>query len=124
MTITAPNEKASEVEKRDDLVTLTIDDVEVSVPTGTLEIRAAELIGVEVARICDHPLLAPVGACRQCLVEVPDGGNGRAIPKPQAFCTLELSAGMKIKTQLTSPVADKAQHGMLDMLLINHPLDC
>ena len=116
----------STVEKRDDtdLITLTIDDVEVSVPKGTLAIRAAELIGVAVPRFCDHPLLDPVGACRQCLVEVPDGGNGRAIPKPQASCTLEVAAGMKIKTQLTSPVADKAQHGMLEMLLINHPLDC
>ena len=55
---------------------------------------------------------------------MPDGGNGRPIPKPQASCTLEVAPGMKIKTQLTSPVADKAQHGMLEMLLINHPLDC
>ena len=93
-------------------------------PKGTLAIRAAELIGVEVPRFCDHPLLDPVGACRQCLVEVPDGGNGRPIPKPQASCTLEVAPGMKIKTQLTSPVAGKAQHGNLEFLLINHPLDC
>ena len=117
---------SSALRERDntDLITLTIDDVEVSVPKGTLAIRAAELIGVAVPRFCDHPLLDPVGACRQCLVEVPDGGNGRPIPKPQASCTLEVAPGMKIKTQLTSPVADKAQHGMLEMLLINHPLDC
>jgi NADH-quinone oxidoreductase subunit G len=115
---------AADLEKREDLVTLTIDDVEVSVPKGTLAIRAAELIGVEVPRFCDHPLLDPVGACRQCLVEVPDGGNGRPIPKPQASCTLEVAPGMKIKTQLSSPVADKAQHGNLEFLLINHPLDC
>jgi NADH-quinone oxidoreductase subunit G len=114
----------ADLEKREDLVTLTIDDVEVSVPKGTLVIRAAELIGVEVPRFCDHPLLDPVGACRQCLVEVPDGGNGRPIPKPQASCTLEVAPGMKIKTQLSSPVADKAQHGNLEFLLINHPLDC
>ena len=113
-----------DVEKREDLVTLTIDDVEVSVPKGTLVIRAAELIGVEIPRFCDHPLLDPVGACRQCLVEVPDGGNGRPIPKPQASCTLEVAPGMKVKTQLTSPVADKAQHGNMEFLLINHPLDC
>ena len=81
----------SDLEKREDLITLTIDDVEVSVPKGTLVIRAAELIGVEVPRFCDHPLLEPVGACRQCLVEVPDGGNGRPIPKPQASCTLEVA---------------------------------
>ena len=93
-------------------------------PKGTLVIRAAELIGVEVPRFCDHPLLDPVGACRQCLVEVPDGGNGRPIPKPQASCTLEVAAGMKIKTQLTSPIAEKAQQGNMEFLLINHPLDC
>src|SRR5215217_978305 len=122
MTVTA--NRPADVEKREDLVTLTIDDVEVSVPKGTLVIRAAELIGVDIPRFCDHPLLDPVGACRQCLVEVPDGGNGRPIPKPQASCTLEVAPGMKIKTQLSSPVADKAQHGNLEFLLINHPLDC
>ena len=57
-------------------VTLTIDGVEVAVPKGTLVIRAAEQIGIEIPRFCDHPLLDPVGACRQCLVEV-DAGNGR-----------------------------------------------
>ncbi len=107
-----------------DLVTLSIDDVEVSVPKGTLVIRAAELIGVAIPRFCDHPLLDPVGACRQCMVEVPDAGNGRAMPKPQASCTLEVAPGMVVKTQLTSPVADKAQHGNMEFLLINHPLDC
>ena len=123
MTITQAGVRA-DLEKREDLVTLTIDDVEVSVPKGTLVIRAAELIGVEVPRFCDHPLLDPVGACRQCLVEVPDAGNGRPIPKPQASCTLEVASGMKIKTQLTSPIAEKAQHGNLEFLLLNHPLDC
>ena len=114
----------SEIDARRDLVSVTIDDVEVSVPKGTLVIRAAELIGIDVPRFCDHPLLDPVGACRQCLVEVPDAGNGRAIPKPQASCTLEVADGMQVRTQLTSPVADKAQHGNIEFLLINHPLDC
>ena len=113
-----------DLEKREDLITLTIDDVEVSVPKGTLVIRAAELIGTEIPRFCDHPLLEPVGACRQCLVEIPDAGNGRPIPKPQASCTLEVAAGMVVKTQVTSPVADKAQHGNMEFLLVNHPLDC
>jgi NADH-quinone oxidoreductase subunit G len=122
MSVTATSSSA--VEQREDLVILTIDDVEVSVPKGTLVIRAAELIGVEVPRFCDHPLLDPVGACRQCLVEVPDGGTGRPIPKPQASCTLEVAPGMKIKTQITSPVAEKAQRGNMEFLLINHPLDC
>ena len=107
-----------------ELVTLTIDDVEVSVPKGTLLIRAAELIGVDIPRFCDHPLLEPIGACRQCLVEVTDAGNGRGFPKPQASCTLEVAPGMVAKTQVTSPVADKAQQGTMEFLLVNHPLDC
>ena len=52
----------------EELVTLTIDDTEVSVPKGTLIIRAAEQVGIRIPRFCDHPLLAPAGACRQCLV--------------------------------------------------------
>src|SRR4051812_38062726 len=123
MTVTT-NRTGADLAKREDLVTLTIDDVEVSVPKGTLVIRAAELVGVDIPRFCDHPLLDPVGACRQCLVEVPDAGNGRPIPKPQASCTLEVAAGMQVKTQVTSPVADKAQRGNMEFLLINHPLDC
>jgi len=121
MTVTESNAtEATPVE----LVTLTIDDVEVSVPKGTLVIRAAELIGTEIPRFCDHPLLAPVGACRQCLVEVPDAGNGRGMPKPQASCTLEVAPGMVVRTHVTSPVAEKAQEGILEFLLANHPLDC
>ncbi|MGB2977194.1 MAG: NADH-quinone oxidoreductase subunit G, partial [Propionicimonas sp.] len=107
-----------------DTITVIIDGIEVGVPKGTLAIRAAEMIGIAIPRFCDHPLLDPVGACRQCLVEVPDMGNGRGMPKPQASCTLECAPGMKISTQLTSAVAKKAQKGMLELLLINHPLDC
>jgi NADH-quinone oxidoreductase subunit G len=121
MTIEA--ERSTEVAPIE-LVTLTIDDVEVSVPKGTLLIRAAELIGVDIPRFCDHPLLEPIGACRQCLVEVTDAGNGRGFPKPQASCTLEVAPGMVAKTQVTSPVADKAQQGTMEFLLVNHPLDC
>jgi NADH-quinone oxidoreductase subunit G len=123
MTVSAST-PAGTVEKREDLVSLTIDDVEVSVPKDTLVIRAAEQIGVQIPRFCDHPLLAPVGACRQCLVEVADAGNGRPIPKPQASCTLAVAEGMVVKTQASSPVADKAQQGIMEFLLINHPLDC
>jgi NADH-quinone oxidoreductase subunit G len=107
-----------------DLITVTIDGTAEQVPKGTLAIRAAEMIGVAIPRFCDHPLLDPVGACRQCLVEVPDMGNGRGMPKPQASCTLECAPGMRINTQVTSPVAAKAQSGMLELLLVNHPLDC
>jgi len=107
-----------------ELITLTIDDVEVSVPRGTLLIRAAEVMGTEIPRFCDHPLLEPVGACRQCLVEITDAGNGRGFPKPQASCTIQVVQGMVVKTQVSSPVAEKAQNGNLEFLLINHPLDC
>ena len=65
-----------------------------------------------------------MGACRLCLVEVPDGGNGRGFPKPQASCTLPVAEGMVVETQATSKVADKAQQGIMEFLLINHPLDC
>ena len=107
-----------------DLVTLTIDGVQVSVPKNTLVIRAAEQVGVQIPRFCDHPLLDPVGACRQCLVDIPDAGNGRGFPKPQASCTLPVAEGMVVNTQATSEVADKAQQGIMEFLLINHPLDC
>jgi NADH-quinone oxidoreductase subunit G len=112
------------VEKAEEMVAVTIDGFEIEVPKGTLIIRAAELLGIQIPRFCDHPLLDPVGACRQCLVEIPDAGNGRGMPKPQASCTTTVMPGMVIKTQLTSPVADKAQHGVMELLLINHPLDC
>jgi NADH-quinone oxidoreductase subunit G len=121
MTVTSSNQPAGQpatVAKADDLVGVTIDGFEVSVPKGTLVIRAAELMGIQVPRFCDHPLLDPVGACRQCLVEV----EGQ--PKPLASCTTTVTEGMVVKTQLTSPIADKAQHGVMEMLLINHPLDC
>ncbi|MDE0778216.1 MAG: NADH-quinone oxidoreductase subunit G, partial [Nocardioides sp.] len=105
-------------------VSVTIDGVQVDVPKETLVIRAAEQIGVQIPRFCDHPLLAPAGACRQCLVEVPDAGNGRGFPKPQASCTLPVADGMVVNTQATSESADKAQQGVMEFLLINHPLDC
>src|SRR4051794_1461939 len=101
-----------------DAVHCTIDGFDVAVPKGTLIIRAAEQIGVFIPRFCDHPLLEPVGACRQCLVEV----EGQR--KPVASCTMPVTEGMAIKTQLTSQVADKSQQGTMELLLINHPLDC
>lgn len=110
--------------EKTDLVTLTVDGVQVSVPKGTLVIRAAEQVGVAIPRFCDHPLLAPVGACRQCLVDIPDAGNGRGFPKPQASCTIAVAEGMVVETQVSSKVAAKAQEGIMEFLLINHPLDC
>jgi NADH-quinone oxidoreductase subunit G len=104
------------------MITCVIDGFEVTVPKGTLVIRAAEKLGIQIPRFCDHPLLAPAGACRQCLVDIEI--NGRAFPKPQASCTIPVETGMIVKTQLTSEVADKAQKGIMELLLINHPLDC
>ena len=105
-----------------DMITLVIDGFDVTVPKGTLVIRAAEKLGIMIPRFCDHPLLDPVGACRQCLVDIEI--NGRAFPKPQASCTIPVEPGMIVKTQLTSAVAEKAQRGVMEFLLINHPLDC
>ncbi|MDN5964232.1 MAG: 2Fe-2S iron-sulfur cluster-binding protein, partial [Actinomyces sp.] len=111
-----------------DLVDVVIDDVQLSVPKGTLVIRAAEQAGIRIPRFCDHPLLKPAAACRQCLVEVgmPDRRTGelRFMPKPQPSCAQTVTPGMVVKTQHTSEVARVAQHGIMEFLLINHPLDC
>ncbi|BEH02851.1 NADH-quinone oxidoreductase subunit G [Brooklawnia propionicigenes] len=106
-----------------DLVTATIDGIQVSVPKGTLVIRAAERLGIDIPRFCDHELLDPVAACRQCLVEVPDGGNGRPM-KPQPACALTVMPNMVVETAATNEKVAKHQQGMLEFLLINHPLDC
>ncbi|BBZ23864.1 NADH-quinone oxidoreductase subunit G [Mycolicibacter hiberniae] len=99
-------------------VTLTIDDQQITVPKGTLIIRAAEQLGIEVPRFCDHPLLDPVAWCRQCMVEV----EGQR--KPQPSCAVAAADGMVVRTQHTSAEADRAQHLVMELLLINHPLDC
>ncbi|WNZ09346.1 NADH-quinone oxidoreductase subunit G [Streptomyces sp. 11x1] len=120
MTVTtgAPSGSGEAAVPPEDLVSLTIDGVELSVPKGTLVIRAAEQLGIEIPRFCDHPLLDPAGACRQCIVEV----EGQR--KPMASCTITCTDGMVVRTHLTSPVAEKAQKGVMELLLINHPLDC
>ena len=105
-----------------EMIAVVIDGFEVSVPKGTLVIRAAEKLGIQIPRFRDHPLLDPVGACRQCLVDIEI--NGRRFPKPQASCTIPVEPGMIVNTQLTSAVADKAQKGIMEFLLVNHPLDC
>ena len=108
----------TDVAKKTETVTLTIDGIEVTAPKGALLIRVAEQLGIEIPRFCDHPLLAPAGACRQCLVDV----EGQR--KPVASCTQTVAEGMVVRTQLTSPVAKKAQAGVMELLLLNHPLDC
>lgn len=99
-------------------VTVTVDGVTVEVPAGTLIIRVAEMLGTAIPRFCDHPLLDPVAACRACLVEI----EGQA--KPQPSCAIPVTDGMVVKTQRTSEMADTAQKGVMEFLLINHPLDC
>ncbi len=116
MTIT--NNPGSDVEVSVDLITVVVDGIEMRVPKGTLAIRAAEMLGVEVPRFCDHPLLDPVAACRACLIEI-DG-----MPKPQPACAQVLSEGMVMHTQYSSGVARVAQEGVMEFLLLNHPLDC
>ncbi|MET8678101.1 NADH-quinone oxidoreductase subunit G [Streptomyces sp. NPDC004647] len=118
VTTSAPSGGGHAAVPPEDLVSVTIDGIEISVPKGTLVIRAAELLGIEIPRFCDHPLLDPAGACRQCIVEV----EGQR--KPMASCTITCTDGMVVRTQLTSPVAEKAQRGVMELLLINHPLDC
>ncbi|HEX6888990.1 MAG TPA: NADH-quinone oxidoreductase subunit G [Candidatus Nanopelagicales bacterium] len=101
-----------------DHVAMQIDGVDLVVPKGTLIIRAAERAGIEIPRFCDHPLLEPVAACRACLIEI----EGQ--PKPQPACAIPVGDGMKVRTAQTSPMAELAQRGVLEFLLINHPLDC
>jgi NADH-quinone oxidoreductase subunit G len=101
-----------------DGVNVSIDGIEINVPKGSLVIRVAEQLGIAVPRFCDHPLLDPVAACRMCLVEI----EGQ--PKPQPACAITVAEGMKVRTQLTSQIAEQAQQGVMEFLLINHPLDC
>ena len=101
MTVTEPTHDAPPVE----MVNLTIDGTEVSVPKGTLVIRAAELIGIQIPRFCDHPLLDPVGACRQCLVEV----EGQR--KPMASCTITCTPDMVVRTQIDVGVRGQGAAG-------------
>ncbi|MBL8049285.1 MAG: NADH-quinone oxidoreductase subunit NuoG [Chthonomonas sp.] len=108
-----------------ELVTITINEVELQVPKGELIVESVKRLGLEIPIFCYHPRMKPVGMCRMCLVEVgfkqPDG-SVRKMPKPQAGCTLPASEGMVIFTD-TEPV-HRDRKGVLEFLLINHPLDC
>ncbi|HEV2583341.1 MAG TPA: 2Fe-2S iron-sulfur cluster-binding protein, partial [Ktedonobacteraceae bacterium] len=104
-------------EKKDELVHLTIDDIAVAVPPGTLVWAAAQQIGIEIPIYCYHPKMPPLGACRMCFVEV------EKMPKPpQTACTTPVSEGMVVHTNTEKVL--KARRGTLEFLLINHPLDC
>ena len=114
MTDTAPTEAEAPV----DGVVVTINGTEVVAEKGELLIAAAERHGHYIPHFCYHPRMEPVGMCRQCLVEV-DTGRG---PGLQPSCMLTVSDGMVVDTE--SETTKRAQEGMLELLLVNHPLDC
>lgn len=96
---------------------LTVDGLEIEVPAGATVLQACELAGKEIPRFCYHERLSIAGNCRMCLVEVAPGP-----PKPQASCALPAAEGQIIKTN--SAMVKKAREGVMEFLLINHPLDC
>ena len=95
---------------------LTVDGIEVEVPNGSAVIQACEAAGVEIPRFCYHERLSVAGNCRMCLVEV------EKAPKPVASCAYPVADGMVIKTD--TPMVRNARRGVMEFLLINHPLDC
>jgi NADH-quinone oxidoreductase subunit G len=104
-------------EKTDELIHLTIDDIPIAVPPGTLVWAAAQEAGIEIPIYCYHPKMPPLGACRMCFVEI------EKMPKPpQTACTTPVSEGMVVHTKTEMVI--KARKGTLEFLLINHPLDC
>src|ERR671917_1002869 len=96
---------------------VTVDGVELEVPQGATVLQACELAGKEIPRFCYHERLSIAGNCRMCRVEVRPGP-----PKPQASCALPAAEGQEIFTD--TPMVKKARHGVMEFLLINHPLDC
>jgi NADH-quinone oxidoreductase subunit G len=100
----------------EELVHLTIDGQPVTVPKGTLIWAAARKLGIEIPIYCYHPKMPPLGACRMCFVEV------EKMPKLQTACTTVCTEGMIVRTD--TPAVKKARRGILEFLLINHPLDC
>jgi NADH-quinone oxidoreductase subunit G len=96
---------------------LTVDGIEVEVPQGATVLQACEAAGKEIPRFCYHERLAIAGNCRMCLVEVKPGP-----PKPQASCALPAADNQEVRTD--SLMVKKAREGVMEFLLINHPLDC
>ena len=94
-----------------------VDGIEIEVPQGATVLQACEMAGKEIPRFCYHERLAIAGNCRMCLVEVKPGP-----PKPQASCALPATDGQEISTM--TPAVRKAREGVMEFLLINHPLDC
>ena len=120
-----------------DLVNLTIDDVKISVPKGTVVVDAAKRIDNDIPVFCYHPKMKPVGMCRMCLVEigmpVRDRESGQIVadeegnPKVdfrglQTGCTVEVAEGMVVRT--TTDVVTEARDDIIEFLVTSHPLDC
>jgi NADH-quinone oxidoreductase subunit G len=107
------------------LVTITVNGVDLQVPKGQMVVEAVKQLSIDIPIFCYHPRMRPVGMCRMCLVEVatkaPDGSL-RKMPKPQTACSLPASDGLVITTD--SEALHKDRRGVLEFLLINHPLDC
>lgn len=99
-----------------EMVTLTIDGRTATVPKGTLLVEAARTVGIEIPVFCYHPKLDPAGVCRMCLVQI------EKFPRPVTACTAVVGEGMVVHTQ--SELAQTVQQGVLEFLLLNHPLDC
>jgi len=100
----------------DDRVTLTFDGREVRVPKGMLVLDAAVELGIHIPIYCSHPKMEPVAVCRMCLVHI------EKFPKLQPACATYVSEGMVVTTNNAEVV--KVREGMLEFLLVNHPLDC
>ena len=122
-----------------DLVTVNVDGKEIAVPKGTNAIEAARLVGMDVPYYCYHPKLSIVGNCRMCLIEmgmpavdpatkapIMDPATGKQkinwIPRPQIGCATNAAPGLHIRTQ--SPQIKDCREGVMEFLLVNHPLDC
>ena len=101
-----------------DQVNVTIDDIKVSVPAGTLVVDAAKAAGIEIPVFCSHPKLDPLGACRMCIVEFP-GPRGSRL---DTACTVRVSEGMVVRTDTEQ--VKQVREANLGFILINHPLDC
>tara|TARA_B100000767_G_scaffold267595_1_gene286533 strand:- start:2982 stop:5093 length:2112 start_codon:yes stop_codon:yes gene_type:complete len=102
--------------ERSNKITVTVDGIDVLVENGSSVLQACEQVGIEIPRFCFHERLLIAGNCRMCLVEIEKS------PKPQASCAIPVGPGMKIFTD--TPLVKKAREGVLEFLLLNHPLDC
>ncbi|CAH0563651.1 unnamed protein product [Brassicogethes aeneus] len=115
-TLTVLTRWQSDQAKKPEKIEVFIDDKSVMVEPGTTVLQAAALVGVEIPRFCYHERLAVAGNCRMCLVEVEKS------PKPVAACAMPVMKGWRVKTD--SEMTRKAREGVMEFLLVNHPLDC